>query len=74
MKCVQCGKSTKVMTTYNNENGSIRRRRRCLECDYRFTTREKADPPEEQLYPYGIRVDGLPHPCYNRDSEELIED
>lgn len=74
MKCIKCGYVTRVATTYINENGTIRRRRHCTDCNYRFTTRERADPPEEQLYPYGVRVDSLSHPCYNKDSETTIED
>ena len=74
MICPKCGGSTKVMTTYQNENNSTRRRRRCMECDFRFTTRENVAPPEEQLYPYGVRIDSLSHPCYNQGSETVIED
>lgn len=44
MKCLRCRGVTNVTTTYQNENGTTRRRRQCLECDFRFTTRENPDP------------------------------
>jgi transcriptional regulator NrdR family protein len=43
MNCIKCGAETRVTTTYQNANGITRRRRICLSCDFRFTTREKAD-------------------------------
>ena len=43
MNCIKCGECTRVTTTYQNANGVTRRRRICLFCDFRFTTREKAD-------------------------------
>ena len=43
MNCIKCGEDTRVTTTYQNVNGITRRRRICLFCDFRFTTREKAD-------------------------------
>ena len=44
MKCLRCGKTTEVTTTYQNENGITRRRRQCTACGFRFTTRENPDP------------------------------
>jgi transcriptional regulator NrdR family protein len=43
MNCIKCGEDTRVATTYQNANGVTRRRRICIFCDFRFTTREKAD-------------------------------
>jgi len=43
MNCIKCGEDTRVTTTYQNANGVTRRRRICIFCDLRFTTREKAD-------------------------------
>jgi transcriptional repressor NrdR len=45
MKCPFCkGPDTQVVDTRENEVGdSIRRRRRCLSCDKRFTTYEKVE-------------------------------
>ena len=45
MKCPFCGDpSTQVTDTRENEDGDIvRRRRRCLKCDKRFTTYERID-------------------------------
>ena len=50
MKCPYCGYlDTKVVDTRPTEEGQIRRRRQCMECQKRFTTYEKV----EEL---GIRV------------------
>lgn len=43
MNCIKCGEGTSVSTTYQNVNGVTRRRRICLHCDFRFTTREAPD-------------------------------
>jgi len=45
MKCPFCGDpSTQVTDTRENEDGDIvRRRRRCVKCDKRFTTYERID-------------------------------
>lgn len=43
MNCIKCGEDTRVTTTYQNANGITRRRRICNHCEFRFTTREKAD-------------------------------
>lgn len=49
MKCIECGGRTTVTTTYQNEDGRTKRRRKCLSCGFRFTTREHAESniPEE---------------------------
>lgn len=49
MKCIACGGATMVTNTYQNENGSTRRRRECAECEFRFTTRERAEVRGEEL-------------------------
>ncbi|MBK6639068.1 MAG: transcriptional repressor NrdR [Rhodocyclaceae bacterium] len=45
MKCPFCtAENTQVMDTRENEDGdTVRRRRRCLSCDKRFTTYERAE-------------------------------
>lgn len=49
MKCLQCGGDTRVTTTYQNADGTTKRRRECLDekCQFRFTTREKPDTGEK---------------------------
>ena len=46
MNCIKCGEDTRVTTTYQNANGVTRRRRTCNHCEFRFTTRERAEMPE----------------------------
>ena len=48
MNCVKCGEATSVSTTYQNSNNTTRRRRICLHCDFRFTTRENAEDADVQ--------------------------
>lgn len=43
MKCVVCDGRTVVSSTYQNADGVTKRRRECVECDYRFTTRERPE-------------------------------
>lgn len=47
MRCQQCGKETEVIDSRPSPT-SIRRRRRCLSCDYRFTTRESSSPDDDR--------------------------
>ncbi|MCE1244708.1 transcriptional regulator NrdR [Oryzomicrobium sp.] len=64
MKCPFCGApETAVVDTRLNEDGDqVRRRRRCLTCDKRFTTFERADIRMPQVVKRnGTRVD------YDRD-------
>ncbi len=51
MKCPHCAaENTQVMDTRENEDGdTVRRRRRCLACDKRFTTYERAEMQMPQL-------------------------
>jgi transcriptional repressor NrdR len=46
--CPQCGEPTSVSDTRAWEKG-IRRRRRCLRCQYRFTTYEYEAKPNDRL-------------------------
>ncbi|MEZ4453645.1 MAG: transcriptional regulator NrdR [Nannocystaceae bacterium] len=44
MYCPVCrGQSTKVLDSRDSRDGGIRRRRQCLECGHRFTTRERVE-------------------------------
>jgi transcriptional repressor NrdR len=64
MKCPFCGAAeTTVVDTRINDSGDIvRRRRRCLTCDKRFTTHERA----EIRLPQVVKKDGS-HVDYDRD-------
>jgi transcriptional regulator NrdR family protein len=74
MNCIKCGEDTRVTTTYQNANGITRRRRICLFCDFRFTTRERADERDveraETPEPSGENpgVDNLSDTWYNSSS------
>lgn len=60
MKCPFCGADdTAVADTRNSEDGdTVRRRRRCLKCDKRFTTHERAELRMPQVIKKsGSRVD-----------------
>lgn len=56
MKCPYCAEpNTQVVDTRENEDGdTVRRRRRCLSCDKRFTTYERA----EIALPAVVKKDG----------------
>jgi transcriptional repressor NrdR len=55
MRCPYCGhEETQVSETRDSEEGFIRRRRRCLKCDRRFTTYER---PEVAM-PAVVKRDG----------------
>lgn len=41
MTCPNCGGPTTVLETREYTNGHVRRSRECLDCDFRFTTREQ---------------------------------
>lgn len=44
LKCPQCGSGkTEVLDTRDSNRNSIRRRRECHGCGYRFTTYERID-------------------------------
>lgn len=40
--CPKCNSGTTVITTQNRKDGTTKRRRMCLNCDYRFNTVEIA--------------------------------
>ena len=64
MKCPKCGfEDTKVLESRLSDGGrSVRRRRSCVNCNYRFTTYEK-----EELFVFSIvKKDGRIE-AYNRD-------
>lgn len=44
MLCPRCQKETQVIESRTNDITSIRRRRECLSCGFRFTTYEKIEP------------------------------
>ena len=55
MKCPYCGfQESKVVDSRPADDGSIRRRRECLQCERRFTTYETV----ESLPVVGIKKDG----------------
>ncbi len=59
MRCLKCGYSeSKVVDSRPTEDGtSIRRRRECMKCEYRFTTYEKVESiPIIVIKKNGIRV------------------
>lgn len=62
MRCIECGEDTRVLTTYQNEDGRVKRRRECMVCKTRFTTREHAENAT------GTRVEVV-----TRDQLELFE-
>ena len=63
MKCSQCGGcNSKVMESRDLEDGgSIRRRRQCLQCEFRYTTYERIERPPLVV----IKKDGRRQP-FNR--------
>lgn len=50
MTCPICGGETKVVDS-RSELDCVYRRRRCLDCEYRFTTREIEDDLLKRLEP-----------------------
>ena len=48
MKCIKCGEKSHVTLTYRNSDNTVKRRRECYSCEFRFTTREKPDPVQYQ--------------------------
>ncbi len=67
MKCPSCGfESTKVIDSRVSDNGtSIRRRRECEKCEFRFTTFEKAQTSNVMVH----KKDGSTEP-YDREKLE----
>lgn len=60
MKCPDCNGKTRVTTTYWNKSNSNRRRRECVHCYHRFTTREiiqMETEPAPEIDPRQIPLD-----------------
>jgi hypothetical protein len=43
MNCPQCGNETRCKYTRALTDGSVRRRRRCVYCEFRFSTKEAVE-------------------------------
>jgi len=81
MKCPRCGclEDKVIDSRMSKERSSVRRRRECIECSYRFTTLEEIVPAEiyvvkrderrEEFNPYKIR-DGIKMACWKRPIKE----
>jgi transcriptional repressor NrdR len=85
MRCPKCGKdSDKVLETrVSKDASSIRRRRLCLECSYRYTTYEsiipadiyviKKDGRREEFKPDKLMA-GIKQACWKRQiSDDVID-
>lgn len=64
MKCPKCGNETKVIDSREVNADSVRRRRECLECGYRYTTIEEIPQPEEVPVNKAILIMDMPEGCY----------
>jgi len=82
MRCVFCGKGTKVIDKRNNEE-TIRRRRECLSCKKRFTTYERPEVSITVIKKDGRRepfsrekiLSGIMKACEKRPvSREMIDE
>jgi transcriptional repressor NrdR len=85
MRCPRCGcLEDKVMETrVSREGETIRRRRECLSCEFRFTTREgvvpaefvvvKRDGTREEFDPEKLRA-GIRRACWKRPVSEAQVD
>jgi transcriptional repressor NrdR len=81
MRCPQCScMDDKVIETrVSREGDTIRRRRECASCAYRFTTKEavvpaeimvvKRDASREEFNPEKLRA-GIRHACWKRSVSE----
>lgn len=49
MICPKCGKDNNIVMDSRESNDSVIRRRKCLSCEYRFTTYEKYCPNAQML-------------------------
>ena len=70
MKCPFCGdQESKVVDSRHSEDGlSIRRRRECLKCGYRFTTYEEIDRDEVLV----VKSDGSRQPFDRQKVDKAI--
>ena len=57
MRCPKCGKAhTRVVDSRMQEsNNTIKRRRECCSCNYRFTTFERCEDPIEVIKSDGTK-------------------
>ena len=81
MRCPKCGclDDKVIETRVSREGEAIRRRRECLSCDHRFTTREsivqteimvvKRDGTREDFNPEKLRM-GIRQACWKRPVSE----
>jgi len=81
MKCPRCRclEDKVIDSRMSKERSSVRRRRECVDCSYRFTTLEEIVPTEvyvikrdgrrEEFNPYKIR-DGIKMACWKRPIKE----
>jgi transcriptional repressor NrdR len=60
MHCPKCKSDTKVKDSRSSANNTIRRRRACLSCGYKFTTLE-AIPRVRAVAEVTIKPKRLPH-------------
>lgn len=77
MDCPRCGSATRVLESRRADDGAaLRRRRRCPECEHRFTTFERSEPQpltvvkrsgERQRFDRGKLLSGLVRASHKRD-------
>lgn len=65
MQCTQCKKGDTKVVDSRDGHGSIRRRRECLKCGFRFTTYEHMEIPQ-------IKVEKRDGRIENYDREKII--
>ena len=66
MDCPNCAGNTRVIDSRGTDDGAIRRRRECQECEFRFTTFERS----AELEPSVIKRDGRREPF---QKEKLLQ-
>ena len=81
MKCPRCSclEDKVIDSRMSKERSSVRRRRECIDCSFRFTTLEEIVPTEinvvkhderrEEFNPFKIR-DGIKKACWKRPIKE----
>lgn len=65
MQCTQCKKGDTKVVDSRDGHGSIRRRRQCLKCGFRFTTYERLEIPQ-------IKVEKRDGRIENYDRQKII--
>lgn len=87
MQCPTCGGNTRVIDSRSNDEGAIRRRRECLDCEFRFTTFERVaelepvvvkrdgrrEPFQREKLLQGIRIAFIKRPIPQRDLERIAD-